>query len=63
MADINSVLFFYSRTKKLDHIWDIWGAGLGVISLHLFQSAIPVEAFTREACMVEALGKCFVTTH
>ena len=30
---------------------------MGAISLHLFQSAIPVEAFTREACMVEALGK------
>ena len=49
----------YSKSKsnkKLDQIWEIWKDGLGVISLHLFQSAIPVEAFTREACMVEALG-------
>ncbi|CAB4033983.1 Hypothetical predicted protein [Paramuricea clavata] len=49
----------YAKSKsnqKLDQIWDIWRDGMGVISLHLFQSAIPVEAFTREACMVEALG-------
>ncbi|XP_028408173.1 ankyrin repeat and LEM domain-containing protein 1-like [Dendronephthya gigantea] len=49
----------YSKSKanqKIEHIIEIWKAGLGVISLHLFQSAIPVEAFTREACMVEALG-------
>ena len=55
----------YSQTKfsvfqsnaKLDQIWDIWKDGLGVISLHLFQNAIPVESFTREACMLEALGR------
>ena len=27
-----------------------------MVSLHCFQSVIPVEAYTREACMVDALG-------
>ena len=37
-------------------ILDIWGSGLGVVSLHVFQSVIPVEAWTREAAMIGALG-------
>ncbi|XP_072924178.1 uncharacterized protein [Hemitrygon akajei] len=41
---------------KLKHIMDIWKSGSGVISLHCFQNVIPVEAYTREACMVDALG-------
>ncbi|XP_033634850.1 protein phosphatase 1 regulatory subunit 12A-like [Asterias rubens] len=41
---------------KVNHILDIWSAGLGVVSLHCFQSVIPVEAYAREACMVEAVG-------
>ncbi|XP_070542266.1 LOW QUALITY PROTEIN: uncharacterized protein [Ptychodera flava] len=43
-------------SEKVQHILDIWQLGLGVVSLHCFQSVIPVEAYTREACMVEALG-------
>ncbi|XP_014670550.1 PREDICTED: uncharacterized protein LOC106811446 [Priapulus caudatus] len=42
--------------RKLQHIRDIWSEGLGVVSLHCFQNVIPVEAYTREACMIEALG-------
>ncbi|KAJ8029469.1 Ankyrin repeat and LEM domain-containing protein 1 [Holothuria leucospilota] len=42
-------------SNKVRHIKEIWAAGLGVISLHIFQNVIPVEAYTREACMVEAL--------
>ncbi|XP_062888303.1 ankyrin repeat and LEM domain-containing protein 1 isoform X2 [Mobula hypostoma] len=41
---------------KLKHIMDIWESGHGVISLHCFQNVIPVEAYTREACMVDALS-------
>ncbi|XP_051893522.1 ankyrin repeat and LEM domain-containing protein 1 isoform X2 [Pristis pectinata] len=41
---------------KLKHILDIWSSGQGVISLHCFQNVIPVEAYTREACMVDALS-------
>ncbi|XP_022239590.1 ankyrin repeat and LEM domain-containing protein 1-like, partial [Limulus polyphemus] len=43
-------------STKVQHILDIWASGEGVISLHCFQNVIPVEAYTREACMVEALG-------
>uniref|UniRef100_A0A3Q4G2D5 Zgc:85936 n=1 Tax=Neolamprologus brichardi TaxID=32507 RepID=A0A3Q4G2D5_NEOBR len=35
--------------------------GQGVISLHCFQNVIPVEAYTREACMVEAIGLKMLT--
>ena len=41
----------------MSKIVEIWSAGLGVVSLHCFQSVIPVEAYTREACMVDALGR------
>ncbi|XP_041373213.1 uncharacterized protein LOC121386397 [Gigantopelta aegis] len=43
-------------SSKVQHIVDIWQEGVGVVSLHCFQSTIPVEAYTREACMVEAFG-------
>lgn len=43
--------------RKVEHIIQVWNAGKGVISLHCFQNVIPVEAYTREACMVEAIGK------
>lgn len=42
---------------KVQHILQIWAAGQGVVSLHCFQNVIPVEAYTREACMVEAIGE------
>ncbi|RUS84561.1 hypothetical protein EGW08_007656 [Elysia chlorotica] len=42
--------------KKVEQVIEIWKAGLGVVSLHCFQSVIPVEAYTREACMIEAIG-------
>ncbi|KAH3837647.1 hypothetical protein DPMN_111047 [Dreissena polymorpha] len=41
---------------KVQRILDIWLGGEGVVSLHCFQSVIPVEAYTREACMVDAIG-------
>lgn len=49
--------FFLKAGKKVQHIIDIWKDGFGVVSLHCFQSVIPVEAYTREACMVDAIGK------
>ena len=33
------------------------------MSLHIFQSTIPVEAYTREACMIDALGKFYAVMH
>ncbi|XP_078701403.1 uncharacterized protein LOC144927684 [Branchiostoma floridae x Branchiostoma belcheri] len=46
----------HNPSDKVKHILDIWASGLGVVSLHCYQSVIPVEAYTREACMVEAFG-------
>lgn len=47
--------------SKVQHILQVWSAGQGVISLHCFQNVIPVEAYTREACMVEAIGLKMLT--
>ncbi|XP_038596517.1 ankyrin repeat and LEM domain-containing protein 1 [Tachyglossus aculeatus] len=41
---------------KVCHILEIWASGQGVVSMHCFQNVIPVEAYTREACLVDALG-------
>lgn len=56
MAD-NFLLYVLQVGSKVQHILDIWNDGQGVVSLHCFQSVIPVEAYTREACMVDAIGK------
>ncbi|KAL2089772.1 hypothetical protein ACEWY4_014460 [Coilia grayii] len=47
--------------SKVKHILAVWNAGHGVISLHCFQNVIPVEAYTREACMVDAIGLKMLT--
>ncbi|XP_063606900.1 uncharacterized protein LOC134781622, partial [Penaeus indicus] len=44
------------KNKKIERIHDIWSEGVGVISLHVFQNTIPVEAWTREAAMITAIG-------
>ncbi|KAK2499283.1 hypothetical protein MC885_018185 [Smutsia gigantea] len=41
---------------KVHQILDIWASGHGVVSLHCFQHVVAVEAYTREACLVDALG-------
>ncbi|XP_069072909.1 ankyrin repeat and LEM domain-containing protein 1 [Pleurodeles waltl] len=60
-SHLYEALTHYKTSKKqacpkVQHILDIWQTGLGVVSLHCFQNAIPVEAYTREACMVDAIG-------
>ncbi|XP_057698279.1 ankyrin repeat and LEM domain-containing protein 1 isoform X2 [Corythoichthys intestinalis] len=47
--------------SKVQQILQVWNAEQGVISLHCFQNVIPVEAYTREACMVEAVGLKMLT--
>ncbi|KAI6655885.1 Ankyrin repeat and LEM domain-containing protein 1 [Oopsacas minuta] len=42
--------------RKQQRILDIWSSGHGVVSLHCFQGIIAVEAFSREACLLEAIG-------
>ncbi|NXF67516.1 ANKL1 protein, partial [Ciccaba nigrolineata] len=41
---------------KVRRILEIWASGQGVVSVHCFQSSVPAEAYTREGCLVEALG-------
>ncbi|CAK9814606.1 Ankyrin repeat and LEM domain-containing protein 1 [Anthophora quadrimaculata] len=45
-----------SESTKIQHILNIWNAGYGVVCLHVFQNSIPVEAYTREAAIIDALG-------
>ncbi|KAG8593982.1 hypothetical protein GDO81_001021 [Engystomops pustulosus] len=47
--------------SKVQHIIEVWKSGQGVLSLHCFQNSIPVEAYTREACMVDAIGLKMLT--
>ena len=42
--------------KKIKRILEIWNEKQGVVVLHVFQNTIPVEAYTREAVMIDALG-------
>ncbi|KAF3430080.1 hypothetical protein E2986_07206 [Frieseomelitta varia] len=44
------------ENAKIQHILHIWNAGCGVVCLHVFQNSIPVEAYTREAAIIDALG-------
>lgn len=60
-AHLNEALQSSKHNPKIQQIKDIWAAGLGVVSLHIFQSVIPVEAYTREACMIDALGLSCLT--
>ncbi|XP_064353554.1 ankyrin repeat and LEM domain-containing protein 1 [Dromaius novaehollandiae] len=47
------------KAKACPKVWrilEIWAGGQGVLSVHCFQSAVAAEAYTREACLVEAIG-------
>ncbi|NWX49866.1 ANKL1 protein, partial [Steatornis caripensis] len=46
---------------KVRRILEIWASGQGVISVHCFQGTVPAEAYTREGCLVEALGLQTIT--
>lgn len=41
---------------KLDRINDIWKAGKGVICLQVFHNIMPIEAYTREAAIIDSIG-------
>ena len=53
---------FAQASSKVSQILDVWKAGLGVISLHVFQNVIACEAYTREACMIQAIGMFYHTS-
>ena len=44
-------------SRKLRTILDLWDAGRGVISLQIFHNTTSEEAFTREACLIDAIGE------
>ncbi|KAM9620465.1 ankyrin repeat and LEM domain-containing protein 1 [Morphnus guianensis] len=46
---------------KVRRILEIWASGQGIISVHCFQNAVPAEAYTREGCLMEALGLQTIT--
>ncbi|NXI35335.1 ANKL1 protein, partial [Galbula dea] len=46
---------------KVRRILEIWASGQGVISVHCFQNTVPAEAYTREYCLLEALGLQTIT--
>lgn len=40
----------------MKRIVDIWNDGYGIIFIHVFHNSLPVEAYCREAAMIEAVG-------
>ncbi|NWX06086.1 ANKL1 protein, partial [Caloenas nicobarica] len=46
---------------KVRRILEIWVSGQGVVSVLCFQNSVPAEAYTRESCLVEALGLQTIT--
>lgn len=44
------------ESQKLNRIIEIWRAHMGVVCLHIFNNIMPVEAYTREAAIIEAIG-------
>lgn len=44
------------ESKKIARILDIWNSQMGVVCLHTFNNIIPVEAYTREAAVIDAIG-------
>ncbi|KAL7026891.1 hypothetical protein ACKWTF_005216 [Chironomus riparius] len=49
------------ESKKLKRIIEIWKENYGVVCLHIFHNVMPSEAYSREACIIEALGMHNVT--
>lgn len=45
-----------AENQKLNRILSIWKEKKGVVCLHIFHSIIPVEAYTREAAIIDAIG-------
>lgn len=43
-------------SRKLERILDIWQHGSGVVCLHVFHNILPIDAYTREASIIDALG-------
>ncbi|KAH8421175.1 hypothetical protein KR009_010298 [Drosophila setifemur] len=42
--------------RKLERILDIWQHGSGIVCLHVFHNIMPIDAYTREASIIDAFG-------
>jgi ankyrin repeat and LEM domain-containing protein 1 len=51
----------FQESKKLNKIIEIWKSQMGVVCLHIFNNIIPVEAYTREAAIIEAIDMVNLT--
>ncbi|XP_017153657.1 uncharacterized protein LOC108163087 [Drosophila miranda] len=43
-------------SKKLERILEIWQSENGVVCLHVFHNIMPIDAYTREASIIDAMG-------
>ncbi|XP_022226038.2 ankyrin repeat and LEM domain-containing protein 1 homolog [Drosophila obscura] len=43
-------------SKKLERILEIWQSESGVVCLHVFHNIMPIDAYTREASIIDAMG-------
>lgn len=48
-------------SRKLERILDIWQHGSGVVCLHVFHNIMPIDAYTREASIIDAMGLAHLT--
>ena len=48
-------------SRKIEKVLDIWSTGRGVVALHVFNNQSETEAFTREACCIDAIGLANLT--
>ncbi|PKK17175.1 ankyrin repeat and LEM domain containing 1 [Columba livia] len=61
---IKSIFYVGKGTRARPYvrrILEIWASGHGVVSVLCFQNCVPAEAYTRESCLVEALGLQTIT--
>ncbi|KAH8321219.1 hypothetical protein KR059_003196 [Drosophila kikkawai] len=48
-------------SRKLERILEIWQHGSGVVCLHVFHNIMPIDAYTREASIIDAMGLAHLT--
>ena len=54
---ISPIIVAKSTPRKIRAIHDIWRSGHGVVCLQVFNNAMAVDAFTREAAIIHAIGE------
>ena len=54
---ISPIIVAKSAPRKIRAIHDIWRSGHGVVCLQVFNNAMAIDAFTREAAIIHAIGE------